>query len=58
MASEAWDFSGAEWVPFTSTAIPFTLSAGGGMKFVYLKIKDTKGRESDYVWCETHLSGQ
>ncbi len=45
MASEAPDFSGAEWRPYA--AVPaFVLSGGSGTKRVYFKVKDGVGAES------------
>jgi hypothetical protein len=45
MASEASDFSGASWQPYT-TAPKFTLSAGSGTKTVYLKVQNIFGESS------------
>jgi hypothetical protein len=42
MASEASDFSGATWQPY-STAPKFTLSAGSGTKTVYFKAQNIFG---------------
>jgi hypothetical protein len=42
MASEASDFTGASWQPY-STAPKFTLSAGSGMKTVYFKTHNIFG---------------
>jgi hypothetical protein len=45
MASEASDFSGATWQPYT-TAPKFTLSAGSGTKTVYFKAQNIFGESS------------
>jgi hypothetical protein len=45
MASEASDFSGASWQPYT-TAPKFTLSAGSGTKTVYFKAQNIFGESS------------
>ena len=42
MASESFNFSGASWINY-STAPNFILSAGYGMKTVYLKVKNSSG---------------
>ncbi|MCL4488557.1 MAG: CAP domain-containing protein [Chloroflexi bacterium] len=37
------NFSGAQWQPF-APHIPWTLPAGGGLKTVYVKYRDSRGR--------------
>lgn len=45
IASESSDFSGASWQAY-STSPSFSLSAGGGTKTVYFKVKNASGESS------------
>jgi pseudomonalisin len=45
MASEAPNFNGASWLPY-STAPRFTLSQGSGVKTVYFKVSNSAGQSS------------
>ena len=40
MLSESSSFSGASWLTYSGTSVPFTLSNGNGAKTVYLKLRN------------------
>lgn len=40
MISESSSFSGASWLTYSGTSVPFTLSNGNGAKTVYLKLRN------------------
>ncbi|MGA2171641.1 MAG: TIGR03768 family metallophosphoesterase [Sedimentisphaerales bacterium] len=46
MASESADFSGAAWLPYSTTP-SFTMSSVSGTKTVYFKVKDGSENESE-----------
>lgn len=46
MISESSDFTGASWLTFTSNTVDFELSAGFGVKTIYVKVK-TSTQESE-----------
>lgn len=56
MTSDAPDFRGASWAPFTSSTIPMTLSTGNGPKKVYIKFKDATGRASNVCGAMIYLN--
>ena len=60
MASESEDFTGAEWIAY-STNLQFSLSAGNGLKTVYFKVKNATGDSNtlnDTITLTGHVAGE